>query len=304
MKKLIIGLIIIVIIGGGIYLLTKNTPGPEDIINNGEIITPPPPPAENPATTTTEATNPSQSVIGKSVEDREITAYHFGTGSQELLFVGGIHGGYEWNTALLGYELADYLKANPTVIPANLKVTVIPVLNPDGLNKTVGTAGRFTAADVTASEAEQVAGRFNAHTVDLNRNFDCDWQADGKWQNKTVSGGSAAFSEPESQAIKNYVETNKPTAVVVWYSAAGGVYASNCHNGVLAETNTLTNKYAEASGYPAYQSFDFYEVTGDMVNWLAKGGIPAISVLLTNHTDTEWTKNQKGIEALLKYYAK
>ena len=41
-----------------------------------------------------------------------------------------------------------------------------------------------------------------------------------------------------------------------------------------------------------------------MVNWFAKQNIPAISVLLTNHTDTEWTKNQKGIEALLSYYAK
>ena len=88
-----------------------------------------------------------------------------------------------------------------------------------------------------------------------------------------------------------------------WYSSAGGVYASSCHNGVSAETNTLTQKYASASGYPAYQSFDFYVTTGDMVNWLAKINIPAISVLLTNHTDTEWTKNQKGIESLLKYYS-
>ena len=304
MKNFIIGLVIIVIIGGGIYLLTKNSSNPEDIINNEGTITPPPP-AENPAPTTPdEATNPGQTVIGKSVEERDITAYHFGTGSKEVMFVGGIHGGYEWNTALLGYELVDYLEANPTAVPANLKVTVIPVLNPDGLNKTVGKAGRFSASDVPTDQAQQVAGRFNANTVDLNRNFDCDWQASGKWQSKTVSGGTEAFSEPESQAIKNYVATNKPTAVVVWYSAAGGVYASNCHNGVLAETNTLTNKYAEASGYPAYQSFDFYEITGDMVNWLAKGGIPAISVLLTNHTDTEWTKNQKGIEALLKYYVK
>ena len=41
-----------------------------------------------------------------------------------------------------------------------------------------------------------------------------------------------------------------------------------------------------------------------MANWLAKKEIPAISVLLTNHKDTEWTKNKKGIEALLRYYAK
>mgnify|MGYP001574883039 FL=1 len=104
--------------------------------------------------------------------------------------------------------------------------------------------------------------------------------------------------------VKNYVETNKPRAVVVWYSSAGGVFASSCHNGVSAETNTLTKKFADASGYPGYQSFNFYEITGDMVNWLAKENIPAISVLLTNHTDTEWAKNQKGVEALLTYYAR
>ena len=52
------------------------------------------------------------------------------------------------------------------------------------------------------------------------------------------------------------------------------------------------------------EDFNFYETTGDMTNWLAKKGIPAISVLLTNHKDTEWSKNKAGIDALLKYYAK
>jgi len=232
-------------------------------------------------------------------------AYHFGTGSKEILFVGGVHGGYGWNTALVAYELMDYLKADPTIIPSNIKVTVIPVVNPDGLSKVVGTTtGNFSASDVSSSQTTVVSGRFNANNVDLNRNFDCDWQTTGKWQNKDVSGGGSAFSEPESLAIKNYVEANKPSAVVVWYSAAGGVYSSSCHNGVSAETDTLTETYADASGYSAYKSFDFYATTGDMVNWFAKNNIPAISVLLTNHNDTEWTKNQKGIEALLKYYSK
>jgi hypothetical protein len=52
-----------------------------------------------------------------------------------------------------------------------------------------------------------VSGRYNGNTVDLNRNFDCDWQASGVWQSTQVSGGSKAFSEPEpSLAIKTYVE--------------------------------------------------------------------------------------------------
>jgi hypothetical protein len=66
----------------------------------------------------------------------------------------------------------------------------------------------------------------------------------------------------------------------------------------------MMNAYAKASGYPAHESFDFYETTGDVANWLAKVNTPAISVLLSNHTSTEWTKNQAGIKAVLEYYAK
>lgn len=251
----------------------------------------------------TETADDTETVIGKSVEGRAITAYHYGTGSTELLFVGGIHGGYSWNTALVAYELMDYLEENPEVVPSDLKVTVIPVLNPDGLNKVAGTAERFTGADIPTAAGATVAGRFNANGVDLNRNFDCDWQSSGKWQNTTVSGGDKAFSEPESAAVKAYIEARDPKAVVVWYSAAGGVYASNCHTGILGETREIMNAYAKASGYPADESFDFYAITGDMVNWLAKEKIPAISVLLTNHKDVEWNKNKAGIEALIKYYS-
>jgi len=217
--------------------------------------------------------------------------------------VGGMHGGYAWNTTLLAYELIDYLTANPSVVPANVKVTVVPVLNPDGLYKVVGTDGRFVAGDITQTLAQTIPGRFNANNVDLNRNFDCDWKSTGTWQNTTVSGGSAAFSEPESLAIKTYVEANKPKAAVVFFSAAGGVYSASCGGSVSTETTTLTNAYAKAAGYPAHTTFDAYATTGDMTNWFARQNIAAISVLLTNHTDTEWDKNWKGIEAVLKVYA-
>jgi len=301
MKKTIIIVIVIVLAGFGIYLFARDSSN-DGGVDKGAVVTP----------DTTEATSTRQvavqetvSAIGTSIEGRDITAYNYGVGDTELLFIGGIHGGYEWNTVLVAYELMDYLKANPNVIPANVKVTVVPVLNPDGLNKTIGTSTRFSQTDIPAAQDKQVAGRFNANSVDLNRNFDCDWKQTGTWQNKAVSGGSKPFSEPESQSVKTYIEAHKPAAVIAWFSAAGGVYASSCGNsGVSADTRTITNTFASASGYPAYESFDFYETTGDMLNWLAKNNIPAISVLLTNHTDTEWAKNQKGVEAMLKYYEK
>lgn len=308
MKNTIIIILVVIIVGLGAFFLIQNLSHDED---NADIIQQYP----NVPTHTTQLQDKEQveevpvveqdkekTIIGKSVEDRDIVAYHYGTGDTEILFVGGIHGGYSWNTALVAYEMMDYLKANPEIIPGNIKVTVVPVLNPDGLFKVVGTDERFTAGDVSSSQAVQTVGRFNAHVIDLNRNFDCDWQSSGMWQKTAVSGGSQVFSEPESLAIKNYIENQKPKAAVVWYSAAGGVFASSCHDGVLPETNSITNIYAKASGYPAYNNFDFYQITGDMVNWLAKEKIPAISVLLSTHEDTEWSKNKAGVEALLNYY--
>lgn len=295
MKNLIIFLLVLALIGaGGYYFLTKDIVDTTKPATSTEVAT-----TTEPAT----STNDKETIIGKSVEDRDIIAYHYGSGDKEILFVGGIHGGYSWNTPLVAFELMDYLETKSENIPDGVKVTVIPVLNPDGLFKTVGSADRFTASDVPTAEAETIAGRFNANKVDLNRNFDCDWQKTGTWKSQTVSGGDKAFSEPESIAIKNYVESHKLSAVVVWYSSAGGVFASSCHNGVSSETKELTSIYSKASGYKAYNDFDFYDITGDMVNWLAKNNIPAISVLLSNHSDTEWNKNRAGIEAILNYYA-
>lgn len=245
----------------------------------------------------------TKTLIATSVNGEEIIAYHYGTGDTELLFIGGIHGGYSWNTILVARALMDYLEADPSVIPENISVTVIPVLNPDGLYKTVGTTSAFTKDDVPESQTQTIPGRFNANEVDLNRNFDCDWEAMGTWKDKQVSGGTSAFSEPESAGIRDYVNAHTPKGVIVWYSSAGGVFASSCHNGVLTETTTMTNLYANASKYKAYETFDFYEITGDMVNWLAKESIPAISVLLTSHDNIEWDKNKKGIDALLQHYS-
>lgn len=302
MKNTIIILIVVVlVIIGGYFLLQRYSGNVYTPADQGEATDTPQDTEQTPVDTTQE--EEGTTLLGTSVEGRNITAYHYGTGDTELLFVGGIHGGYEWNTALVAYELMDHLSENPDAIPANVKVTVVPVLNPDGLYKTVGTAARFSEADVPTDQSQTIPGRFNAHNVDLNRNFDCDWQTTGTWQNKSVDGGTAAFSEPESQAIRDYIQARNPAAVVVWYSSAGGVFAANCHNGILPETRTLTNLYADASGYPAYEEFNFYEITGDMVNWLAKENIPAISVLLTTHQDIEWSKNWAGIEALFAHYA-
>ena len=248
----------------------------------------------------TESLNKTSSIIGESVERRKIEEYTYGDGKTHLLFVGGIHGGYEWNTVILAYRFMDYFEANPNLIPKNLTVTIIPSANPDGLYKIVGKEGRLTTDDVP--KGSTASGRFNANEVDLNRNFDCKWQPKSTWKNNVVSAGTEAFSEPEARAIRDFVLKNNPKAVIFWHSQANTVYASKCEGGIIPETLKIMNLYAKASGYNAESSFNAYETTGDAEGWLAKIGIPAITVELETHQTIDWAENLAGLRALFGYY--
>ena len=246
---------------------------------------------------------PRQQVLGTSVEGRDITAYIYGNGKTLLLFVGGMHGGYEWNSVLIAYQFMDYLKENTdVVVPKNLTITVIPSANPDGVYAVIGKEGRFSVTDIPIKKGVVGLGRFNAHGVDLNRNFDCQWQPTSLWKAKKVSAGSGVFSEPETMAIRDFVLENSPKAVVFWHSQANAVYASKCEAGVLPLTFDIMNAYSRASGYPAVKSFDSYEITGDAEGWLASINIPAITVELKTHETIEWEQNLSGIKALFEYY--
>ncbi len=241
-------------------------------------------------------------IIGKSVEGRDIEVYTYGDGDTRILFVGGIHGGYEWNTVLLAYKFIDYLNENHDFVPKGLTISIIPSANPDGIYKVIGKEGRFSISDVPEDEGPLGNGRFNANNVDLNRNFDCKWKPRSTWRGNIVSAGVSAFSEPESRALRDFILKTKPVAVVFWHSKSNAVYASECENGVLPDTIKLMDTYSKASGYKAVESFDAYPVSGDAEGWLASINIPAVTVELSTHKTIEWDKNFVGIKAVLQSY--
>jgi g-D-glutamyl-meso-diaminopimelate peptidase len=273
------------------------TPTGIDSADNADVNTVPElEPADESITTT--VNRPPVQVIGQSSGGNQISAYTYGSGAKDILLVAGIHGGYSWNTTQLVYELMEYLDSIKASL-TDVRVTVIPLLNPDGYSSLFTTTAKLTTAQLARIPTNTVPGRFNQNNVDLNRNFDCQWQREGVWQNRSVSGGSAPFSEPETEALRRYIEQYPPTAVIAYYSAAGGVYASNCNNGVSAGTRALLTQYSTAAGYQSFESYDYYATTGDFANWLARINIPAVSVLLTTHTDTELSKNRSGLEAVI-----
>lgn len=291
MKYFLIILIALVVIGGGMLVYQSQT---NDVVIEPETETET---EETTSTSTTEETTepveeepmaterPDETVIGSSVEGTEIVAHHFGSGDTELLLIGGVHGGYSPNTAAVAEEFITYFDTNPDAIPANLMVTVIPALNPDGLDET------------------GAAGRFNANDVDLNRNFACEWSSEATWRDQAVSGGDSEFSEPEAQALRDYVLAEEPDHAIVWFSQEGKVYPSACGSAPSSASVELATTFADAANYPTEDEFNAYAITGDMVNWMASQNIPAISVLLSNHSSTEWEKNRAGVAAVLNQYA-
>lgn len=245
--------------------------------------------------------NPQHEVIGYSEEGRKIEAFTYGRGDKKIVFVGGIHGGYEWNSSLLAYHFLDYFNLNYEKIPEDISLVIVPVLNPDGLFKVIGKEGLFNEEDLIDGIDESI-GRLNNNGVDLNRNFDCKWQEEATWRSKEVGAGTKVFSEAESRVLRDFVLENNPKAVIFWHSQAGAVYASECEDGVLPETLDLMNFYAETSGYKSVASFDAYAVTGDAEGWLASINIPSITVELKNHQDIDWEENLSGLFSVLMYY--
>lgn len=279
-------LVALLVVGGAVWLLLAPKPAPTPSLpEEVEVVL-----------------EPVRTSIGTSLEGRSIEAHTFGNGEARILLVGGIHGGYEWNSVLLSYELIEYLESAPDEILSGLSVSVIPSLNPDAVFDVVGKEGPFSLTDVPAGDKS--SARFNARGVDLNRNFDCKWQPEAMWRGNKVSAGTAPFSEPEAAALRRYVETYKPDAVVFFHSQSNAVYASECEEGILPETRALMNTYASAAKYPAVDVFDAYPVTGDAEGWLASIGIPAISVELSTHETIEWEKNLAGVKALFRAYGK
>lgn len=226
-------------------------------------------------------------ILALSVEGRPIAARRIGTGSRSLLLIGGIHGGWEANTTGLMFALLDHFAARPGDLPPDTALIIIPTANPDG-----------TARGATP------AGRFNARGVDLNRNWGCDWSAAAVWRDRPVNPGDRAFSEPESRALAEYIQRIRPAAVLLYHSAAGGIFPGECADAVgSADSRAFGAAIGAAAGYPCCSGFSAYAVTGTAAAWIDGQGIPAADVELYRHDAFDLTAHISGVQAALLWIA-
>jgi len=181
------------------------------------------------STTTTLPPTELTTSIGTSVQGRPIDVIHRVDipGAQlpvddptrvVVLVVGVIHGDEQ-----AGLDVIRELRAmSPSEIPANVDLWLLPAINPDGV---------------------ALNQRHNANQVDLNRNFPYKWgiiAAPGNWE---YSGPSAA-SEPETQAMVEFVKYLRPDMTVWFHQDEFSIAPSTGSDG------PLRREYARLTGLP------------------------------------------------------
>ncbi|MEI7844976.1 MAG: M14 family metallopeptidase [Chloroflexota bacterium] len=276
-------------------LATKN----HSTLITSPTITPIPPPAQRPTITPWATPSPGPSVtpmvnppnnrqiIGYSIEKRPQEVFKFGTGATNKLIVAGIHGGSEINTIRLADQLIAYLNDHPEHIPAEVTLFILKDINPDGTARATG-----------------VDGRVNANGVDLNHNWPyrwkADWNRDGCWNWRKVTGGLFAGSEPEIQHLIEFIDKIKPAALISYHSAALGIFPGG--NPAFAPSINLARTVAEVSNYP-YPPIDTgCDYSGNLTDWAANThGIPSIDIELTNHRDTDFDQSLKVLQVFLDW---
>jgi hypothetical protein len=207
-----------------------------------------------------------KTVIGRSASGRDLHMTVIGyPGEKALVVVGAIDGSQTDTTSLIN-DLISRLESDPTQIPPDALLYLIPGINPDG-------------------------SRLNRNGVDLNRNWDTfDWRSNppqpGAAGGVPGAGGSRPFSEPETQALRDVIlgiknQGHELVLLVLHSSVRRGdlIYPAFVSAEAHAPSVILAREMGTALNYTFDTSWDDYQTPGEAIDWVAMNGFPAVDIV-------------------------
>ncbi len=220
--------------------------------------------------------------IGKSVQGRDLMAMHI-SGNLEsadklpgVIYFGGHHArahlSVETPLRIFKNLLQRYASGEERIVRLlnSRDIYVIPAVNPDGLEHDVSTGKYLFWRKNRSQNANGTYG------VDLNRNYGYRWGTGGssKDPNSDTYMGTAPFSEPETQAVRNFIDAhNNLTTLISFHTFSklilypwGGSY-SPVEAKDEAVFKTMAGKMADMNGYVPEQASDLYIASGDTTDW-------------------------------------
>lgn len=157
-----------------------------------------------------------------------------------------------------------------------LDIFITPMLNPDGVEYDI-RGGRYRMHRKNARiNSDKTVG------VDLNRNYDSWWCEAGSsaYPGADTYCGTGPFSEPETQAVKRFVEGRKNLKTLMSYHSFSDLilYPWGGQDAPVENARDrqvfvkMAKEMAAVTGYAAQQSSDLYVATGDTCDWAYKAG--------------------------------
>ncbi len=232
--------------------------------------------------------------IGKTTEGRDIWAVQinssmefyddgFTSGKPGIVFMGNHHA-REHLSAEIPLMLMEYLAVNMDSDPevsrlvSSRDIFIIPMVNPDGVEYDVSTS-RYKSHRKNMRQNARGGGFFDRGClgVDLNRNYGFMWGTGGSSDDtcSDVYMGTAPFSEPETQAIKAFVEGRPNLKVLLSYHTFselilypwGHKYEPIDNQNAKRAYETMARTMAQWNGYTPQQSSELYIASGDTTDW-------------------------------------
>lgn len=241
--------------------------------------------------------------IGMTHQGRDIwslrisTNPDFSENKPAVLFLGGHHArehlSVEVPLRFVQWLMSEYKKGNPRAVRyvETREIHLIPMVNPDGLEYDI-EGGRYK----TWRKNRRV-NRDGTYGVDLNRNYGYQWGTGGSSNspNSETYMGPQAFSEPETQAIKLYIETHKNISILLSFHTFSELilYPWGWSNGSISEARDkavhekMARKMATWNKYTPEQSSDLYIASGDLTDW-AYGTQKVISFTFELDPANQW----------------
>ncbi|MCY4644780.1 MAG: M14 family metallopeptidase [Bacteriovoracales bacterium] len=193
-----------------------------------------------------------------------------------ILFIGSHHAREHLSTEvplLLAQHLADSYDSDPTIrkLIETRDIYIAPVLNIDGkLYDIKGKKYKRWRKNRAVIEHSKARG------VDLNRNYSYGWGTGGSSKNpgSDVYMGPKPFSEPETEAIKNFIETAPHIRILLSYHTYGELILypwGGSKNNIGGRDQKIFEKMAwdmsQWNGYTPMKSSDLYIASGDTCDW-------------------------------------
>ena len=220
----------------------------------------------------------SSSVIGTSVQGRNITLLKLGTGSRKICLVGAMHAREHITTTYLMRCAEDYAAAcfsdngkldgyDMKYILNNCTFYIVPNCNPDGTE--ILLSGQSPSVDVVWNKKS--AYKANANGVNLNRNFPFLHGFYDKMSTVPHEGtfpGYSAASEPETVALMELCASNTFEMLLSFHIQGECIYWSDSFNVDTADSSYLAGKLSREFGfYKCPTSSDLSLYGGGFENW-------------------------------------